>query len=139
MLKNCVRRKRTRKDGLLITGAYLCLFIGFSQAGAAITNEPKTSHIQKTITRNTRTARNFLDKHVALERQINELKRRVDSELRAADNRSQVQAQFTDRAFSVFIWLGAIIGAIGTTSGIIKIVLTWIRDRQQHEDYQRKD
>ena len=139
MLRNCFKPERARKNCLLVTGVYLCLFIGSSQVGAAINTGPKTSQIQKMITQRSVPSKNFLDKHVALEREIDALKQRVESEVRRADIRSQVQAQFTDRAFNVFIWLGAIIGAIGTISGIVKIVLSWIRDRRQHEDYQRED
>jgi len=78
------------------------------------------------------------DLHSMLEARIDKLEGRIESEIKAADTRFQAMTQSTDRAFNILIWLSAIIGTIGTVLGIVMIAITWMRDRQRHQDYQHE-
>lgn len=73
-----------------------------------------------------------------MERRLDGLSARVDSELKAATLRFEALAHSTDRAFNVL----ALLGALGSFVGGLMVVLTWLRgrraDERHRQDYERE-
>jgi len=73
-----------------------------------------------------------------IEIRLNRLEGRLDSEIKTAQLRFDTMTNSTERAFNILIWVGAIIGVMGTILGSVVIIITWMRERRQHADYEHE-
>jgi len=81
-----------------------------------------------------REGRSELERLTALEAKIDNLDKRLDSELRAADMRVQGLTESSDRAFNLVYMFGA----VGSFLGGGALVLSWTQRRQSHKDYEHE-